>query len=300
MNQKRNLILIATILALCGTIYAFSGFHGMHSCKNLLSFGLDCSMCDFDYISSNFDSNTFIYNSDSSKNFAKNNYIPISNLKDRDVSFFRVPLVCSAAPSIGCGSRSKPVLNSLEESSEVDEAWLNRSGTIIAIVWNEGIDVTAKNEIVNIVFKEHKINVEEIKSKEYIGISESFGKGEDWLKGSSVDDLSKEEASIFANRITKTIKENTDLSEANLNKIEQKIKDDFYSFFLNYSSMDDLGNPNSYKTILKDAISYGNDLAGKEVMPSLETLWSSCTNISNSPSCCKTGKECSSSCKVKT
>jgi len=31
------------------------------------------------------------------------------------VSFYKVPLVCGAAPEIGCGSRSKPVLLELEK-----------------------------------------------------------------------------------------------------------------------------------------------------------------------------------------
>ncbi|HXL57683.1 MAG TPA: hypothetical protein VN958_15590, partial [Chitinophagaceae bacterium] len=51
------------------------------------------------------------------------------------ISFYEVPLVCSADPDIGCGSRSKPALLELEKNPSVKEAWLNREGTILAIVW---------------------------------------------------------------------------------------------------------------------------------------------------------------------
>src|SRR5215831_5535476 len=53
-----------------------------------------------------------------------------------DVSFYKVPLVCPAAPHIGCGSASKPLLVELERSGVVAEAWLNRAGTVMAIVWS--------------------------------------------------------------------------------------------------------------------------------------------------------------------
>jgi hypothetical protein len=31
------------------------------------------------------------------------------------ITFYDVPLVCGAAPSIGCGSRAKPLLTDLEQ-----------------------------------------------------------------------------------------------------------------------------------------------------------------------------------------
>jgi hypothetical protein len=53
------------------------------------------------------------------------------------VSFYKVPLVCPAAPHIGCGSASKPLLLELERSGVVSEAWLNRAGTEMAIEYRE-------------------------------------------------------------------------------------------------------------------------------------------------------------------
>src|SRR6266436_10087542 len=51
------------------------------------------------------------------------------------LSFYEVPLVCPAAPQIGCGSASKPLLLELEHGGAVSEAWLNRAGTILAVIW---------------------------------------------------------------------------------------------------------------------------------------------------------------------
>ena len=36
--------------------------------------------------------------------------------KGEAISFYKTPLVCNAAPEIGCGSRAKPALLSLEKN----------------------------------------------------------------------------------------------------------------------------------------------------------------------------------------
>jgi len=43
------------------------------------------------------------------------------------ITFYDVPLVCGAAPAIGCGSRANPLLIDLESRSAIKEAWLNRA-----------------------------------------------------------------------------------------------------------------------------------------------------------------------------
>ncbi len=50
------------------------------------------------------------------------------------ISVFNVSLQCPAAPQIGCGTASKPILLQLEREPAVAEAWLNRAGTQIAVV----------------------------------------------------------------------------------------------------------------------------------------------------------------------
>src|SRR5258708_39606029 len=64
------------------------------------------------------------------------------------VSVFKAPLVCPAAPQIGCGSASKPILLDLEKPPGVIEAWLNRAGTRIAVVWKPESDPEARRDVV--------------------------------------------------------------------------------------------------------------------------------------------------------
>src|SRR6516165_593906 len=63
------------------------------------------------------------------------------------VSVFKAPLVCPAAPQIGCGSASKPILLDLEKEPGVLEAWLNRAGTRIAIVWKPDSDAKTRRNV---------------------------------------------------------------------------------------------------------------------------------------------------------
>src|SRR5438477_10656694 len=51
------------------------------------------------------------------------------------VSVYQVPWRCPAALQIGCGSHAKPILLQLEQNAGVSEAWLNRQGTVVAVVW---------------------------------------------------------------------------------------------------------------------------------------------------------------------
>src|SRR5260221_13598629 len=58
-----------------------------------------------------------------------------ASANDEIITFYDIPLVCGAAPAIGCGSRAKPLLMDLERQAAIREAWLSRAGTIVAIVW---------------------------------------------------------------------------------------------------------------------------------------------------------------------
>jgi hypothetical protein len=70
-----------------------------------------------------------------------------ANVTADRVSVFKVPLVCPAAPQIGCGSASKPILLDLEKEPGVLEAWLNRAGTRIAIVWKPDSDAKTRRNV---------------------------------------------------------------------------------------------------------------------------------------------------------
>src|SRR5713101_7437080 len=71
------------------------------------------------------------------------------------VSVFKAPLVCPAAPQIGCGSASKPILLDLERQPGVLEAWLNRAGTIISVVWKPDSDAETRRNVTAELKEDH-------------------------------------------------------------------------------------------------------------------------------------------------
>src|SRR6516162_9320562 len=72
--------------------------------------------------------------------------------------FYDVHLACDAAPAIGCGSRAKPLLMDLERQAAIEEAWLNRAGTIVAIVWR---DRARMEEVGKPIFERHEVQYAE-------------------------------------------------------------------------------------------------------------------------------------------
>src|SRR6266481_4053960 len=119
------------------------------------------------------------------------------------ISVFKVPLVCPAAPQIGCGSASKPILLDLERQPGVLEAWLNRAGTIIAVVWRPESDAETRSKVVT--------DLKEDRATELQGDSrdkavQDFSSGKGWYRGADVDRLSEEEAGIIAARWVQRVK----------------------------------------------------------------------------------------------
>jgi len=121
--------------------------------------------------------------------------------KSDNVAFYKVPLMCHAAPGIGCGSLSKPVLLDLESKPIVEEAWLDRRGKTLAIVWKEGTGAAARAIVVMAVRKAHKLSAEELTGGARDTVLESFRSGGGWHRGADVDRLSEEEAGVIADRL---------------------------------------------------------------------------------------------------
>src|SRR5687767_11243581 len=108
-------------------------------------------------------------------------------------SFYKVPLVCEAAPHTGCGSKAKPILKDLEKQKSVAEAWLNREGTVLAVVWTSD-NTTAS---INKVLTSYNIEPSEISGTEREEISKTFEARSNWLRSADVDKLSIEEAGVI-------------------------------------------------------------------------------------------------------
>jgi hypothetical protein len=116
------------------------------------------------------------------------------------VSFYEVPLVCPAAPQIGCGSAAKPLLLELEHNPAVAAAWLNRPGTLMAIVWKEPTQAKERVRVVDPILKQRGMAVKEVAGEAKRRAWSDFESRKNWYRGADVDRLSQEEASVIANR----------------------------------------------------------------------------------------------------
>ena len=138
------------------------------------------------------------------------------------VSVFKAPLVCPAAPQIGCGSASKPILLDLEQQPGVLEAWLNRAGTIIAVVWKPESDAETRSKVAT--------GLKEDRATELQGDSrdkavQDFLSGKGWYHGADVDRLSEEEADIIAARLVRWVQAKSSLAKEKAEGLQRAFAD---------------------------------------------------------------------------
>src|SRR5213593_1250616 len=138
------------------------------------------------------------------------------------LSVFQVPLQCPAAPQIGCGSRAKPMLLELERDSSVSEAWLNRAGTKIAVVWKLESKLKARRSVAT-KLKEQEAT--EIKGKPRDEAITEFLSGNGWYRGADVDRLSEEEAGIIAVRLVQRVEAKTTLPKEKAEALQIALAD---------------------------------------------------------------------------
>ena len=150
-----------------------------------------------------------------------------SNVKDLPpdrISIFQVELRCPAAPQIGCGSAAKPVLLSLERDPNVSQAWLNQTGTMIAVVWKAESKAEARRSVIANFGNE---NATELTGKPRETAMAEFLSGSGWYRGKNVDRLSEEEADIIAARLVRRIQAKTTLSKEKADGLQLAISDAF-------------------------------------------------------------------------
>jgi len=110
------------------------------------------------------------------------------NASNTAVSFYEAPLVCHAAPSIGCGSKAKFMLIDFEKYNDaVEGAWLNKKGTVVAVKWDSKIDENKKAEIIKTISTDHNIELTTLAETEAAGYAKSFPNTNKWFKGKEVD-----------------------------------------------------------------------------------------------------------------
>jgi hypothetical protein len=203
-----------------------------------------------------------------------------------EVSFFEVPLVCNAAPDIGCGSKAKFILNDLMQDEAVNEAWMNRAGTVIAAVWNPASSLNMRRKAVDSVFKHHEIPIVLADETVHSDLASSFATRTNWYKGSEVDKLSIEEAGVIADKIiTPLAKAVSFRSEQDKLALREDVKNIIQNCFLSLRSFQEL-DAQTYQRLENDIRLAGENYLGKGKMPELRFAAAGCDTSSSNASCC--------------
>jgi len=121
------------------------------------------------------------------------------------MSFFEVPVVCAAAPCIGCGTLAKPILLEIERDGPVREAWLNRKATVLAVVWAGRSETRAGTERVVSILRHRSLNATKLEGSGLRQAIATFGPRHDWYRATDLDRLSEEEAGVIAARLVRRL-----------------------------------------------------------------------------------------------
>ena len=119
------------------------------------------------------------------------------------MGFYEVPLACPAARGLGCGTAAKPVLQALEKKSSIQEAWLDHSGTTLAIVWQKNAKADLRSAEIQSVADDRGVTLHEITGERRDETLKSFATRSGWYRGSEVDRLSEEEAGVIVDRVVR-------------------------------------------------------------------------------------------------
>jgi copper chaperone CopZ len=156
------------------------------------------------------------------------------------ISLLKVSLQCPAVPQLGCGSAAKAILLELERQPAVVEAWLNRAGTTIAVVWKPDSDAeTRRNvtaELARVFQRRPAWPIKEDHATELQGDSRDEGlkdflSGKGWYRGADVDRLSEEEAGIIAARFVRRVQAKTALGKDKAEGLQRALADVFEKLF---------------------------------------------------------------------
>lgn len=140
-----------------------------------------------------------------------------------EVAVFQVRLRCEAARQIGCGLRAKPVLRDLERLPSIREAWLSRTGKLIAVVRAAKGSGAKEADPALTVFRKHRISVQPLRGARFATALNEFTSRSEWLRGSDVDQLSGEEARIIAARLVARLRARAALPDVGATALEAAV-----------------------------------------------------------------------------
>lgn len=153
------------------------------------------------------------------------------------VEFYEVPLMCPAARGLGCGSRAKPVMLALERDAGVAEAWLDRAGHTLAIVWKASTVHAAREATIAAVSEAQKVSIAEIDADTREEVASSFGSRAGWHRGADVDRLSDEEAGVIADRLWNRIVAKTPAAARKRDVVRPRLTDAIREYLLTSSPL---------------------------------------------------------------
>ncbi len=225
---------------------------------------------------------------------ACNNSNAVLTAQNEIISFYNVPLVCSAAPDIGCGSRAKPALLEMENNPSIKEAWLNKQGTVYAIVWKEKEQTSS---VAKPIFEENKISFTQISEKTSASYLENFRKENFWYRSSDVDKLSIQEASEIANRYVSLALEKNWITTEEANAIKPDVENYFKTELVKVRTVEELYSDSENK-FRQDIVGIFTKHIGKEKTDKVVAMYNQWEKESKQKdACCK--KPSSDKCCVK-
>jgi len=183
------------------------------------------------------------------------------------LTFYEVPLICPAAPEIGCGSRSKPILIQLEREKPVAEAWLNRPGTMIAVVWKPESKRKDRIAAFKAVSEKEELKARELDRGEKAKALKNFLAREGWHRGSDVDRLSEEEAGIIAARLVGRIQAKVSVSDEKAKAIWSEFTGVLKRRFLGTQEKDEQDTEESLLNVLRSHLDEKDVAMLKETLP---------------------------------
>ncbi len=218
------------------------------------------------------------------------------------ISFYEVPLVCGAAPEIGCGSRIKPLFMETEKEKQIKESWSNRPGTIIAIVWDaSATDGSVRENLIQPLFKKNAIDAKLISDEKHIAEYMTSMKQDKWYKGMDVDNLSLEEAGVIAEDLTKFAQDKGLINQTEKDAIKSDLEAYFKKELVIVRTCDELKSEETNEKWRKDGYQIYVNHIGKERADSVagffaeyQTLKKEKCEKEGKKSCCdKDKKDCS-------
>src|SRR6185295_13932514 len=183
-----------------------------------------------------------------------------STTAKENITFYEVPLVCGADAEIGCGSRAKPALMDMEKNSAIKEAWLNRQGTVLAIVWNASEET---KKVAKPIFKKYEIDFAVLKGEEAEKNAATFCQASHWYKGTDVDKLSIEEAEHIATNLVNFALERNLITQEEADKLKPAVENYFKTELVKVRTPEQLYDDDANK-FRADLTAIASNVIGKE------------------------------------